>query len=1140
MARKPLARFSPATNGDGINTPSADSWKGAVSGNWSDAALWSLGVAPTATTSALIETPGTYTITVANAAQAASLTLDDASATLNVTASLSVTGTIAVQAGTLSLAQGATLVGGTLLASAGGVLALDNGGTLVGTDLQGTLTLAKSGGNLNLGAGLAANSHATIVVTGASEILGFSDSATLQGTAIDFRSVSGNYVDQIYLDDSSSSAATFTIGATSSIEADHRTLLTSSSFSPNIAQITIVNDGTISVVGPLGELDAGAQMAAFDNAGLIQVSGGGTLRLNANVCNNTGTITVGGTGSAVYYGDAQSSSPIGWTNAGTIEVGQGGTLYLENTGTVAELNAISNNGGTIAIENDINGPGTITLVPSANALQLDGGISGATILGDGGQLILTGPAPALVNDLFEGTLTIDSGDNYASLFVENVAFAGIGDTGQATINMLGDDPNFSVAGTIDNAVLNLEGNFSYGEFGDPPITVTFGSNFVLSVGSQGANITDWGGDTLVNQGKMLLAGRSYFSQSAGSSIVNSGTIIVNAGADVSGIGGNADNGFANSGVLLVSAAGTIGLSETTLSNTGEISVNGSHSVLSWGTYIAGSSAPGSVWSNQGSMSVSNGATLEIGGGYDLATLQSISNEAGNLDAFGLIISTGGTFNVAAALAQGGHLNLSANVVGGTIIDTEGALAISGGLSGVTFDGTLSLKGADDVLAISKGLSLHGAAGTGAATIDVSGAGAGLDVLDSETLTNAHVAFGSAGNSASILVADGSTLTLGSALSLVQGGVSTSLSVDTSQGFAPTFLVNQGSITASIAGGSFTIDDEFTRFTSSGTILIADGDHFSYGGSFTQSGTVRATGAMTIADFGGATSVTGSVSAASGAEIAFAALSNLSSGTLTGGTYTVQAGSSIALSSGVLTTDKAVLTLQGRAATIMSQAGGTSSGIDATLATVASGGSLALINRTDKFTANGGTFTDNGGLSLSAASLTATGLMIGDTGTLSGTGAIKGAVTNFGTISAAGGTLTFLSGVENSGVTQVENGTILFTKAFAGGGSVDLGRAGAATFDTGIGFGARIMFTGQDGTLNVALPASFHGLIGGFGATDAIDLLNVSATSESYAKGVLTLTSGTSAVADLRFSGAYTSSDFTLTPDGHGGTLLRFG
>ena len=37
--------------------------------------------------------------------------------------------------------------------------------------------------------------------------------------------------------------------------------------------------------------------------------------------------------------------------------------------------------------------------------------------------------------------SIDSGNNFASLLVENVAFVGIGNTGQATMNMLGDDPS---------------------------------------------------------------------------------------------------------------------------------------------------------------------------------------------------------------------------------------------------------------------------------------------------------------------------------------------------------------------------------------------------------------------------------------------------------------------------------------------------------------------------------------------------------------------------------------------------------------------------------------------------------------------------------------------------------------------------
>ena len=94
-------------------------------------------------------------------------------------------------------------------------------------------------------------------------------------------------------------------------------------------------------------------------------------------------------------------------------------------------------------------------------------------------------------------------------------------------------------------MLNLEGNFNYGQFGSMPETVTPGSKLVLNVGSQGANITDSGAATLVIQGTILLAGRCTFSQSDDSSIVNSGTIIADSGASVQfSPGGVAKIGFA--------------------------------------------------------------------------------------------------------------------------------------------------------------------------------------------------------------------------------------------------------------------------------------------------------------------------------------------------------------------------------------------------------------------------------------------------------------------------------------------------------------------------------------------------------------------------------------------------------------------
>jgi hypothetical protein len=57
--------------------------------------------------------------------------------------------------------------------------------------------------------------------------------------------------------------------------------------------------------------------------------------------------------------------------------------------------------------------------------------------------------------------------------------------------------------------------------------------------------------------------------------------------------------------------------------------------------------------------------------------------------------------------------------------------------------------------------------------------------------------------------------------------------------------------------------------------------------------------------------------------------------------------------------------------------------------------------------------------------------------------------------------------------------------------------------------------------------------------DTIDLQNLQADELNFANGTLTLQDGGVTVDTLLFSGDYSSTNFTLTSDGSGGTLLSF-
>src|ERR1700679_1119104 len=95
----------------------SSSWTIGLSGNWTTGANWS-GGEPNSSIDAIINAYGTYTVTLATAAAAHSLTLEDSVATLSGTAtgSLDMPGDLVIDAGRATL-RGANTIGGVTLVS---------------------------------------------------------------------------------------------------------------------------------------------------------------------------------------------------------------------------------------------------------------------------------------------------------------------------------------------------------------------------------------------------------------------------------------------------------------------------------------------------------------------------------------------------------------------------------------------------------------------------------------------------------------------------------------------------------------------------------------------------------------------------------------------------------------------------------------------------------------------------------------------------------------------------------------------------------------------------------------------------------------------------------------------------------------
>ncbi len=329
-------------------------------------------------------------------------------------------------------------------------------------------------------------------------------------------------------------------------------------------------------------------------------------------------------------------------------------------------------------------------------------------------------------------------------------------------------------------------------------------------------------------------------------------------------------------------------------------------------------------------------------------------------------------------------------------------------------------------------------------------------------------------------------------------------------------------------------------SNAGTLTIDAYSAFDVTGSnaFSQTGgttTISADGAFSAATIdidGGAFVVdatnftnSGKLAAADGGDINLGAggLTNLSGGTLTGGTYEVDAGSTLQLPNDTpIVTDDADIILSGAGSTIedYNTTTGAYDTVDATLLTIGASGQLHLL-ASRGWTTAGAAITNDGQIQLSGgklsarasgASLTnAAGARIYGKGTLA-----ANAFTNSGTIEASGGTLTLSNAVGGTGDLRID-------------ASATLVLAGtAATTDAAT-------FNGAGATLTLNHLGNLIGAIGGVGLDDTFHLVGVTANGASVnGSDQLVVTDNGTTVDTLQLIGTYSRFTF-LTQAVSGGT-----
>ena len=416
---------------------------------------------------------------------------------------------------------------------------------------------------------------------------------------------------------------------------------------------------TASANGDSGTLTIGPGITIDGEYGLIGYDGGG----NQTPLVVQGTIASTGGENISIYG-------AGWTNSGTLEAENGGTLRLNGTWT---------DSGTI-------------IADSSSAVYLGGTFSlgSSSSFGGAGSLDLTGTL-----DNSGTTLSIDTSGLTLALLGGTVNGGTIDLSGGATI--VGTSSGGTLAGVTLDGTLDMTGDLA---------TVTVRGGLTLDGTIElGSNNTSYYGDlnfqgaqTLGGTGSVVLGESGYNeidNYSSGSG--DSGTLTIGSGITIAGqagIIGNSSYPLINQGTIDADVSGgTISVNGTNWSNSGTLEASNGGTLNLSGT-----------WTDAGTVTAGSGSTVDLGGTFSLGSGYAFTG-GGALDLQGTLNNSGTTLSLSGSAPV--FTLQSGTIKGGTIDLTNGATLIgsSGTLSGVTLTGTLDMSETYSSVTVTGGLTL---------------------------------------------------------------------------------------------------------------------------------------------------------------------------------------------------------------------------------------------------------------------------------------------------------------------------------------------------------------------------------------------------------------------------------------------------
>jgi len=1063
-------------------------------GLWSTGVNWETGLAPTASSDAIIITnqleglTPTYPVTITSAvgalgAAANSITMDNFG------------GAAPVLINQVKLAVGTTFdINDHSTDNPVGYTGpeFDNQGT-------GTVTI---GGAFNLNADAVVHNAGSITVNGKMEAL---DQSTVQNSGTITLAGGGDFGGQ-------STISNTVAGA----------LIEVSSGLLNV-DVDISNLGTVKI-DPAAALTLSS--AAIDGG---IVTNNGTLTLNGGAVVKNGTL--GNSGQINVSGTDNALDNEQVTNTGGIEVLALGALTLDL------LTSVTNTGHTITVDGTEDGSGTLTLqggasitggnLSNSGTVDIEG--SGATLDG----VTVTGSGAINVDVSAQTTLVLED----VTSITGNTLTVGPGGTlsvaGNATLDDVGATNKHSIEITAGN-VLTLDDGTS--------VDNTSGTIAVDGAGKLTLNDAEITGGTIND----FDAGGSGTIDVTGSSKIDGGATLNNGNVTVENatltldnvtidgstiteeISGSLVQIDANSTLTLEGSATIQGASgvQGAIDNAGTVEVAGDATLLD---VTLTNTASGSI------IQIDNGATLTLSGAEITGGTINDFNTGGSgtIDVTGSSkIDGGATLNNGNVTVEKATLALDNVTVNGSTIteeSTDSIIQIDANFS-LTLEGSATIQGALDVQGVIDN----------AGTVEVAGDAALLDV----TLTGT--------GSGSVIQVDGdATLTLsgaeitGGTINDFDTGGSGTIDVTGSSKIDGGATLNHGNVT--VENATLTLDNvtvNLTTFddTASGAAIHVDGND-----SLTLNGVNIHGGAIDAMDAGssvllenttiaGATLGTGDLTDANSGLFQVEATTGANTSILDGSTDAVSVAGYVQVEAGANL--ELIGTIHNSGTIDIDPATGTptlsSLQIQGTV-TLDGGGTVTLDGPSDQIIAASGggtldnyeTISGNGG--------------IGHAG--DGTLALHNE--SGGVIVASGGALTI-----DTGTTFINDGTI---GANSGGKLVIddvVTGTGSATLDGGtleIGAGGAdaqaVTFGAAGGKLQIDQGGSFTGSIAGLVAGDQIDLSTIGyglGTTGTYVGdatgGTLTVTDGTNSV-DLHLVGDYTDAHFAGSADSNGDLLI---